>query len=292
MIRSMLRTAAAATFALTALANAPASAITLTVQGGTPAGTMTCDDPSGSYLDTGSTPVVDSINCSTPGSQADGSSSASAGHVGAAASASGIINAFGARIDATGIYSDTFVFHSTNPVITTATIQLGVDLVGLVQASGPFATASVDARVTFTGAEVGRLTSSVDTTGPSQCTSSFVGGAGCGGGVFTDPGLPLLTQPFVVGMDSPLLVQLRLDVDTTASNFGSGSSADFFNSLDFPIGTPLFVLPDGVTVNAPDSFVFDNIFAPPGAATAPEPATLALLGAGLAALGLARRRTR
>jgi hypothetical protein len=298
MIRSLLGTALAAVLVFAAPGGSPASALTLTAAGGTTPGTMTCNlppnvTPVSSYFETGTNPVAEAINCFTAGSFANGASSASAGHVGAEATSTAALNGFGARLDTTGIYSDIFVFHAKDPGSTggTATVQLNLGLAGLLQVSGDFATASVDFGVTFTAQDVGHFTASLDTTGAPQCTSSFVGGAGCGA-IFL-PGAAvtaLLTRPTEVGLDVPVLIQLRMDVDVTASNFGSGSGALFNNSLDFPTGVPLFVLPDGITVDAPDSFVLDNVFVPPGASAVPEPAALALLGAGLVGLGFARRR--
>ena len=75
--------------------------------------------------------------------------------------------------------------------------------------------------------------------------------------------------------------------DVTAAAYLSASSVLFGNSLDFPIGLALFNLEPGVTVNAPDSFVTNNIFAPPGSVAAtPVPAALPLFATGLGALGL------
>ena len=92
----------------------------------------------------------------------------------------------------------------------------------------------------------------------------------------------------VVPLDTAVLVQLRMEVGVSSAATGSSGSAIFGNSLDFPIGSPLFNLPAGVTVNAPDSQVFDNVFAPAG--PVPEPPRPWLLLAGGAALWLSMRR--
>jgi len=61
--------------------------------------------------------------------------------------------------------------------------------------------------------------------------------------------------------------------------------------MEFPLSGPVFDLPAGVTANAPDSFIFDNRFIPPGAVSAvDEPPVALLLVSGLGVLATLRRR--
>jgi hypothetical protein len=188
-------------------------------------------------------------------------------------------------MDALAFYSDLFVFHNpVNPLATSTTVALNVDLTGFLSAGGPVALASVDIKTNLNTVEIGRLISSVDTTGPAQCSSSFAIG-GCSFASLSAGALT--TQTIEVGLDQEVLLTMRIDVGVSAANAGSSANSNFGGSLDFPIGTAVFVLPDGVTANALDSFVSNNIFSPPGAAAAtPIPAALPLFATGLGALGL------
>jgi len=188
-------------------------------------------------------------------------------------------------MDALAIYSDVVVFHNAlNPLATTTTVALNVDLAGFLSAGGPLAAASVDIRTNLNTFEVGRLLAIVDTTSTAQCNSSFAVG-GCSFASLSAGALR--SQTIEVGLDQPVLLEMRINVGVIASDAGSSANSNFGGSLDFPIGAAVFVLPDGVTANAPDSFVTNNIFAPPGATAAtPIPATLPLFATGLGALGL------
>ena len=104
-----------------------------------------------------------------------------------------------------------------------------------------------------------------------------------------------LHRPVTVLINTPIDISLRLRVDAGANgNFGDGGpaigTADFSHTFSFPIGQPLFDLPPGVTFNAPDSYIFDNIYSPPGASTeVQEPSSLFLLAVGLIGLLSLRR---
>jgi len=282
MVRqSRLFAAAFAAFFLALLGSSQSFAITLTVQGGG-AGAGCAG-----FLNTGSSPVSNSQNCSNtnPTFAATGSvaASASPGHVGGSQDLHSFGDAAGTNMQATGIYTDLFLFHSSNPSQTSTSISLNLGAFGTMTAGGPFATSEILLRVTIQSNSVGELRANLDTTGAPHCASSFSGGAGCGGAFFA--GGHLTTQAISVGLDAPVLIQLRLDASGSAAAPGSSSSSEFNNSLDFPIGVALFNLEDGVTVDAPDSFVTNNIFSPPTSAT-PLPAALPLFAGGLGALGL------
>ena len=279
-----------AAFVLTFLGNSQSFAITVTAAVG--GSSTTCNSPGGT-LQTGTTPVAASVTCftTTAGFESAGtaSASASAGHVGATADATTAGGAAGIHMTGTAVYTDVFIFHSTNAISgTLASLNLGG--IGSMAAGGLFATSSVDLRV-FIGSitnPVGEIHSSLDMLGNKSCTSSF-GSGGCSSSLFATG--PLVTSVVSVPLDQPVFFRLRLDVDVTANAALSAASALFGNSFDFPIGVALFNLEPGVTVNAPDSFVTDNIFAPPTSVT-PVPAALPLFATGLGVLGLLGWRRR
>jgi hypothetical protein len=286
MVRqSRLFAAACAAFFLTLFGNSQSFAVTMTAAVG--GSSTTCNSPGGTFQ-TGSTPASASVTCFDTGpvfaATGTAAASASAGHVGATVDATSAGTAAGIHMTGTAIYSDVFIFHSATESGNTL-ISLNLSATGTLNAGGPFAVASIDLRAFINAALVSELTSSVNTTAPASCGSSFSGGSGCGAGFFSSG--ELTTAQALVPLDQPVLVQLRLDADATASAPLSASSVTFGNSLDFPIGVALFNLDPGITVDAPDSFVTNNIFAPPGAVGAtPLPATLPLFATGLGALGL------
>jgi len=284
MVRqSRLLAAACAAFFLTLLGNSQSFAITLTVQGGGAGAGCT------GFTNSGAAPVSGSQSCSnlanpTFAAQGDVAASASPGHVGASVDVLSFGSAAGTNMQGTAIYTDVFFFHSSNSSLTNTTISLNLNVDGIMNVGGPFATSEILLRTDIALASVGELRANLDTTGPARCTSSFSGGAGCAGAFFAGPTI-FTTQSILVGLDSPVIIQLRLDATVSAAAPGSTSDSFFLNSLDFPIGVALFNLLPGITVDAPDSFVSNNIFAPPGGA-APLPAALPLFATGLGVLGL------
>jgi len=104
----------------------------------------------------------------------------------------------------------------------------------------------------------------------------------------------ILTTPFLtVQTDTPITATLffTLGINASArSAVGSGEAgtsqitADFGSTLAFPVGAPVFDLPDGFTANSSDGLIVDNQFA------VPEPGASLLVGLGVAGLGLAASR--
>jgi hypothetical protein len=85
------------------------------------------------------------------------------------------------------------------------------------------------------------------------------------------------TDPVLVPLNTP--VSFELAMAAIAANLGSEVSdsarADFSNSLDLPIGSDIFNLPDGFTANSTDFNIVNNRLA--GAVTTvPEPSTFPL----------------
>jgi len=99
-------------------------------------------------------------------------------------------------------------------------------------------------------------------------------------------------QSFPVQVALNQIVTTSLIIDALADANANGQLVDFFVTADgadtfsFAIGGPVFSgLPDGVTFNDPDAFIFNNIYSPPGSDT-PIPAALPLFATGLGGLGL------
>ena len=101
----------------------------------------------------------------------------------------------------------------------------------------------------------------------------------------------LVTVP--TGVPIPIGIGLDGDASTGECFSFCGdtlfSDVNFIDTLSFNPNGPLFNLPDGFTVNG--ACVVDNNFICGESAAAPEPGPFALMGVGLVALGLLRRRT-
>jgi len=253
----------------------------------------TCN-PSNNVNVSSSSPVAAEITCGNGNGTEHALAGASYGHVGGSALAASVTDGTRMRLGTTSIFrDDNFIFTSNNPQIVGST-SVSLNLVAAGDISTTLgAGATVTFEVIINGATVvGFYQRSENAGGLVSCQSTFVGGVS---GPLCDGALPgganhLQTVDFGVPLNSPVMVSLFLELDIGAADAGHTAGADFGHSFDFPIGAALFNLADGVTVNEPDTFVFNNLFAPPSAAAIPEPGSLSLLVAGLAALGARRMR--
>jgi hypothetical protein len=223
-------------------------------------------------------PIAASVACEGDGAGA-AFAQAAIGHVGVSANAFDFAEggyATEGRAAFTG--NVTFTGQDPNAPAGFAVVALNLEFGGILN-STQFSLVEVTAASSINGSAVAN-TDDTNRDGVTTCNSTFLGAIACGG--VEVRGVIRTAQILVpVGIPVPITLSMRL----LASTEGPGDSArgDFSNSLDFPIGTDVFTVADGVTANGADLEIVDNRFIPTVAAV-PEPATSSLLAIGLAAL--------
>jgi len=189
-------------------------------------------------------------------------------------------------------YSDYFTIVTTDPnAPSTIPVSMNAVVDGFLNAAGPHANSTTYFAVSVLGlhAQYGIV---LDTTAPSfeTCSSPGFSGSLCPANLHT---ATLTTATFNAPINTAFLVEFDLQINVLAGA-GSTASSEILNSFRLPYSFEDVVfngLPNDYTVDAPDSFVSNNRFLPPTAAT-PLPAALPLFASGLGALGLLGWRRR
>ena len=254
----------------------PASANPLYTAGIGTSGPPPCS-VEGTSVANGPSPTTVSIACT--GSQAV--ANASTGSVGVGAHVTGGV--LGGTDNTNAAYSDAVVFSSSDANATSISVSMNVFLHG-----------------SMNNGEIG-VNAFLDRTNvlSYQLNVPELGqGAVCSSP--TDPGcgrlVPIANGGFldVLGVAESNAVTVPLGVPVS---FGfsideilvaTAGDIDWASTFGLPPTGLVFNLPDGATANSTTSFIIDNRFVPP-ATSAPEPASLALIGIGFAALSLRRR---
>ena len=87
----------------------------------------------------------------------------------------------------------------------------------------------------------------------------------------------VLSTTFLVPTNESLQLTMHFSSNAARPADIGTAAADFLTTFGFPRGSPVFVVPNGVTVNAPSAFLFDNTFLPPNAVVEVPEANTSLL---------------
>jgi hypothetical protein len=249
-------------------------------------------DPAGNSTTLNTSGTV-GMHCGPNGGDVAITATGSAGHTGAFLHAfeSGGGSPFGESLFHTDV-----VFHTSNPNAPQgpATISMNLAIAGSTFISG-VATASWTAFASVESTNFSTKTDiNTDLNSRFFVTTTPLGLNFTQGGqvfpVLTDVVSGVLTTDPVANVPLNVPVNIGFGINVTGFAFDGTFDAQFLESVDFPRDVPVFNLPDGVTADDPEAFIFDNRYLPPVAAV-PEPSVWASLAVGLWALGLTARRT-
>jgi hypothetical protein len=249
----------------------------------------TCNPLAGVNLSSGS-PVAGTVVCGNSQGTEQGAAGADFGHVGASALAATTAQGAAANVGAVAsFYDDNFVFTANNAANFPGGVPVSLNLVFDGDIS---TTIGGGAQITFSvlinSSTVGFFDRRESNGVLFSCTSTFGNTGGACDVVLAGGSHSVVSATTVVPLNTPVSLFLDLEVAGFASSAGATGGADFGHSFDFPLGTDLFNLPQGVTVDEPDTFVTDNRFAPGGPSPVPEPASIAILALGLCVFGMKR----
>ena len=290
MFTTLLRPPLAVIALALAVLGQPAAAATFTV-GALSAGDSAVGGCSGGGQSSGSNPVSISRVCSDLFGVTSASASSGFGHLGARAAgvSSRVLSAGSSGL---AIFSDTLTFTSSNPLATFADVSLNMALDGVLNSSAnaaisAHAAATLDGHIAIAGRFFQFLFSN-DTVQGFIILNALDLTAGVIGPI-TDA--QLRTPTFRVDLNAPVFFEMSFGAGAVGLGSGASANTDFSGSFKFPTVGDVFNLPNGVTVNAGD-YLVNNHFIDPLAVSVPEPASWALMIAGLGMAGVALRRRR